>query len=531
MKVSQRTILWVVALGVFVAADDLTVVTTMLRPIIADLGITLPDELDKVAWIVNAYLIAYVGIMPFIGRVSDIIGRRAVYIGSMALFLVGSIWIPYSLDMGQWLVAVLPPGYELFGRLLTQKDLTYGIFLVGRVLTALGGGAMVPVSMAVVADIYRPERRASALGILGAVETSGWVWGPLYGALLVRFLAWQWQFYFNIPLAIIGIGLAWWALRDLPQPETPPKLDWGGAISLTLALLALNIGLSNSGAAQFAENLSEIEGISAVRTVPYFIAAATLLGLFVWGERRLKRNGRRQPMLDLSLFARRNFSPAVLINFFVGLMLIIGMVAVPLIVNVLEVETGRSAILSGTLLSAMTGTMTVLTIIGGRWTERLGEYRLVTVVGLAFCFAGLALVGFNWTAATSRGVMAWHLAVLGAGFGLVTAPVGAAIINAAPAGERGIASSLVIVFRLLGMSVGLSMLTAWGQYRFNGLRTSLELPPITDPSFGQALETALQGLTVQVLAETFLLAALVAVVAIGVTRWLKPDEGVHEWVS
>ncbi|MCB0006719.1 MAG: hypothetical protein KDE04_09700, partial [Anaerolineales bacterium] len=103
--------------------------------------------------------------------------------------------------------------------------------------------------------------------------------------------------------------------------------------------------------------------------------------------------------------------------------------------------------------------------------------------------------------------------------------------NAAPDGERGIASSLVIVFRLLGMSVGLSMLTAWGQYRFNGLRAGLELPPITDPTFGEALETALQGLTVQVLAETFLLAALVAVIAIGVTRWLKADEGAHEWVS
>jgi hypothetical protein len=207
-------------------------------------------------------------------------------------------------------------------------------------------------------------------------------------------------------------------------------------------------------------------------------------------------------------------------------MLIIGMVAVPLIVNVLEVDTGRSAILSGVLLSAMTGAMTVTTVIGGRWTERTGDYRLVTVVGLTFCLIGLALVGFNWTPDTSRSAMAWHLAVLGVGFGLVTAPVGAAIINAAPASERGIASSLVIVFRLLGMSVGLSILTAWGQYRFNGLRTGLELPPITDPTFGQALETALQGLTVQVLAETFLLAALVAVIAIGVTRQLQPEEAV-----
>ena len=523
-KPSPRAILFVVAIGVFVAADDLTVVTTMLRPIIADLGVTLPDELDLVAWIVNAYLIAYVGIMPFIGRVSDVIGRRVVYIGAMSLFLIGSIWIPLSLAMGQWLIAALPPGFELFGAPLNQKTVTYAIFLVGRVMTALGGGAMVPVSMAVIADIYPQERRASALGVLGAVETSGWVWGPLYGALLVRFLTWEWQFYLNIPLAIVGIATAWWALSDLPQPKLRPRLDWTGAITLTLALLALNIGFSNSGSAQFADNLGDIEGVSASATVPYFIAAVLFLAIFVWVERRLVQDKSRQPMLDLSLFLRRNFSPAVLVNFFVGLMLIIGMVSVPLIVNVLEIDTQRAAIMSGWLLSAMTGAMTVLTVIGGRWTEKKGDYRLVTMVGLLFCLVGLFLVGWSWEPDTTRGTMAWQLAILGVGFGLVTAPVGAAIINTAPAGERGIASSLVIVFRLLGMSVGLSVLTAWGQYRFNLLRTDLVLPSITDANFADALETALQGITVQVLAETFLLAAIVAVLGLGAAWLLKSDE-------
>ena len=522
-KPSARAILLTVAIGVFVAADDLTVVTTMLRPILADLSVALPDELDLAAWIVNAYLIAYVGIMPFIGRVSDIVGRRAVYVGSMTLFLIGSIWIPLSLEMGQSLSAALPPGFELFGQPVSQKKLTYAIFLVGRVMTALGGGAMVPVSMAVIADVYPPGRRASALGVLGAVETSGWVWGPLYGALLVRFLNWEWQFYLNIPLAIIGIATAWWALQDLPRPEKPPRLDWAGAVTLTLALLFLNIGLSNSGSAQFVENLSDIERTSAARTVPYFIAFAIMLAIFVFVERHLVRNSLRQPMLDLTLFLRHNFTPAVLVNFFVGLMLIIGMVSVPLIVNVLEIETQRAAVMSGWLLSAMTGAMTVLTVVGGRWTERRGDYRLVTLVGLAFCFVGLMLVGWSWEPATTRGTMAWQLATLGVGFGLVTAPVGAAIINAAPESERGIASSLVIVFRLLGMSVGLSVLTAWGQYRFNLLRTGLELPSITDANFAEALETALQGLTVQVLAETFLLAGIVAIISLVVATRLRPD--------
>mgnify|MGYP003912797241 FL=1 len=127
-------VLAVVGFGVFVAADDLTVVATMLRPIIGDLGIPLPDGLDDAAWIVNVYLVAYVAVMPFMGRLSDVVGRRKVYIGALTLFLIGSIMIPFTSSMGP--------------------------FLFGRVLTAIGGGALVPVGMAVVGDVFEEKRRA-----------------------------------------------------------------------------------------------------------------------------------------------------------------------------------------------------------------------------------------------------------------------------------------------------------------------------------------------------------------------------------
>ena len=163
--VSPRTILIVVGFSVFVAADDLTVVSTMLRPIIGDLGLVLPDGLDDAAWIVNAYLIAFVAVMPLAGRVSDVVGRRRTFLVAWVIFLVGTIWIPLSDSLG--------------------------MLLTGRVLSAIGAGAMVPVSLAVVGDVYPEERRARALGTLGAIETLGWVWGPLYGAMLVRFLTWR----------------------------------------------------------------------------------------------------------------------------------------------------------------------------------------------------------------------------------------------------------------------------------------------------------------------------------------------------
>lgn len=486
---SPRLILAVISFGVFVAADDLTVVSTMLRQIIFDLQIPLPDGLNQAAWIVNAYLIAYVVVMPFMGRVSDILGRRTVYVAALGLFLLGSIWVPFAPN--------LPT------------------FLAGRVLTALGGGAMVPVGMAIIGDIYAPRRRATALGVLGAIDTAGWVWGPLYGALLVRFLEWRWQFYLNIPLALLGIAAAWWALRDLPPPARRSRLDWRGVALLTVGLVALNVALLNRSDIQSVSSLTQLATESSFNTAPLWGLAAAALLLFAWVERR-----QPDPLIDWSLFRLPNFTPAILVNFLVGGVLIIAMVNVPLFVNVVEIDLAQAALDSGRLLSSMTLAMAVMAYVGGLGTGRWG-YRWVASAGIVACIAGFLLMGLNWQADTPYSQMAWQLAILGAGFGLVTAPVGAAVINAAPADQRGIAASLVIVLRLLGMSVGLAALTSWGLHRFNILRVEVALPPMTDPSFGQALAEGLTSVTVQVLAETFVVSAGIASLALFASLWLR----------
>jgi EmrB/QacA subfamily drug resistance transporter len=499
---SPKIILAVIAFGVFVAADDLTVVSTMLRQIIFDLEIPLPSGLDNAAWIVNAYLIAYVVVMPFIGRVSDIIGRRPVFITSLVLFLGGSIWLPNAPD--------LPT------------------FIAGRVLTALGGGAMVPVGMAIIGDIYPPEKRPSALGILGAIDTAGWVWGPLYGALLVRFLSWRWQFYLNIPLSLIGIAAAWWALRDLPRPLRRPGLDWLGTAVLTISLVALNIALLNSSNIQSVSTLNQLSESKEPLTWPLYLLAGIGFLAFVYLERRLSRNQTVEsttsppPLIDLALFRRPNFSPAILINFLVGAILIIAMINVPLLINVLEIDLESAALTSGALLSAMTGAMALTAYLGGRLTERW-HYRPVTWLGLGGCVIGFGLMGFSWHINTPYSQMAWQLVILGAGFGLVTAPVGAAVINAAPDDQRGVAASLVIVLRLIGMSVGLSGLTAWGLYRFNILRNAITLPAFDDPGYQTAVVEALTKTTVGVLAETFLISAVIALLALLVVFRLRKD--------
>mgnify|MGYP001054252831 CR=1 FL=1 len=230
------------------------------------------------------------------------------------------------------------------------------------------------------------------------------------------------------------------------------------------------------------------------------------------------------PLIDMALFRQRNFTLAGVVNFLVGSVLIIAMVNVPLIVNVLTPALDTAALRSGLLLSALTAAMAIFAYLGGRLTAQRG-YRLVAAAGLLLCAAAFAVMGLTWTVDSQNVAMALALAVLGAGFGLVTTPVGTAVINAAPDDQRGIAASLVIVFRLIGMSVGLSALTSWGLNRFETLRTQIQLPdlPITDPTYQQALVDGLSNLTVTVLAETFLVSAGIAVLALLVSLLLRPD--------
>lgn len=477
---SPAAILAVVGFSVFVAADDLTVVSTMLRPIIGDLGLVLPDGLDDAAWIVNAYLIAFVAVMPISGRISDVLGRRRTFVGAYLLFLIGTILIPLS----------------------TLFDSAFGWFLTGRVMTAVGGGAMVPVALAVVGDVYPVGKRARALGTLGAIETMGWVWGPLYGAMLVRFLSWQWQFWLNIPLAIAGLAASWWVLEGHDRPEHRRPVNWTAAVLLTIALVALNVALLGSAEIQSVTGLDELTGGTSDLRWMYFVALAATIA-FVWQERRADH-----PLFDRRLFEGRNLRAALVVNFVVGAGLAIAMVDVPLFINAVEVDLERAAVYAGWTLSSLTAAMAVASYVGGRATERWW-YRPPVLTGLAMSTLAFTWMGATWASDTSYPVFAVQLALLGAGFGLTVAPTTSAVVDAAPEHQRGAAASIVMVVRLMGLSVGLSALTAWGLTRFNDLRSTIDLPPLTDPGFEAALLEAQETLTAQAIAETFTAAAVV----------------------
>jgi MFS family permease len=203
------------------------------------------------------------------------------------------------------------------------------------------------------------------------------------------------------------------------------------------------------------------------------------------------------------------------INFLVGAAIVIAMVDVPLFVNlVVETDLERAAVVSGAVLASMTAAMAVTSYLGGVATERTW-YRPVIVAGLSAAIAGYLLMGVTWGVDTSLGTMAWQLAILGFGFGLVTAPTSAAMVDVAPDDRRGTTGGLVILSRLMGLAVGLSGLTAWALYRFNELRDSVELPALSDPGYEDALVAATAEVTASSLTETFLFAVGVLVVALG----------------
>ena len=243
--------------------------------------------------------------------------------------------------------------------------------------------------------------------------------------------------------------------------------------------------------------------------MPFFAAAVVAFAVFVWVERRSA-----DPLIDLSLFARPDFTPAVIVNFIVGAVLVIALVDVPLFVNlVVETNLQRAAVMSGWVLSALTGTMAVAAYAGGRATARLGR-RPVVLGGVGLSALAFALMGALWSEFVSPWVMAGHLMLLGAGFGVLIAPVHDAAVEAAPDDRRGTAGALVILARLVGLAVGLSGLTAWAIYRFDTLRATIELPPIGTAGYEAAAAAAQAELSAAALSETFLFSAGMALIAL-----------------
>lgn len=480
--------LCVACVSVFLTSMDQTVVVTALPRIIVDPGINVPiTQLDHAAWIISAYLLGFVIVMPLMGRVSDIFGRRRILLLCLAIFGVGSIFCALAPMLGQTVdISFL----NNFGIDTSSPGL---IWLVSaRFVQAIGGGAVVPIAMAVVSDFYGQKRLALALGIIGAVTEAGGVVGPLYGALLVSTLGWTSIFSLNVPIVLVlMIGVVFFIPKNQRRHE---GIDWLGATLLGIALTCLSLGLSQQGTDLGPSTL----GSSAPQNNPFLLVLAiiflvlfVLLGLLKsWRVLRFSLHKphvalvreKRWPVVDLSLFKRLPFSAASLVSLIVGVGLIIAMADIPLYVNTVlsgVVAPADMPLVSGLALLRMTVMIPIGALLGGWLCSRL-SCRIIGVVGLLFTALGFYFMS-RWPISVDWTLITLSTMTAGFGFGLVIAPISTTALNAARSTQAGMGAAIVTALRMVGMILGLAALTAWGLAYFKQLAGQFRSLPFGAP--------------------------------------------------
>ena len=478
---STWAILTIAGLGAFIAALDQTVVVTALPSVMLDLKIPI-TQLDRVSWIITAYLLGYTVVMPLIGRLGDVYGYPRVYQASLVVFCIGTS-----------LVAIAQ-SFE---------------FMVGaRVIQAIGGGATVPLGMALATSLVPPEKRALALGVVGGAAEAGSMLGPAYGGAIVELSNWRWIFWLNVPQSAVVFV----ALMKLPnRPASGDRVDYLGGMLLVVALLLLSLALSRS------------DFFTLGSPVPFILAAAGLSmgGVLVAVERRTW-----QPLLAHVFLKSWNFLLANFTQALVGVCLIIAMVTVPLTADTVMLKDPFTGAM---WLLRMTGVIPLASVVGG-WLLPWAGGRALTVTGLLMVAAGLFLCS-RWEIGVDDPELTFQLLLAGAGFGLVIAPILHRALEAVGEDYRATAASLVTVARMMGMTLGLAAMSAWGVEHFQVLTSDLQLPIAQAGESAEALNARVEQYAADVNAAGlsvfrafFRTAAIIALAAIPFTLLRTKEE-------
>ncbi len=522
---NARALLTVASIAVALAAADTYVVVLALTDMMTGVGIGI-DSLQKATPIISGFLMGYVAVLPLIGRLADVLDRQRILLGCLAVFVVGSAVTALASD--------LP------------------VLVVGRVLQGLGGGGLVPATLALVAQLWQPGERGTPLGVVGAVQEIGSVLGPLLGALILTIWDWRAIFWIN---ALAGISLAvairvvggrsqreiadrpsWWrptvlilavsgsvgsvlfALASSAPQTLTSSIRWGGPFvpyaghtsrMLTpigvWALIALGtavvagvpllwrtfsrvdlLGAALIGVALGALILTfatsdpsqQVIGPLGLWLLPLSAIAA---GLFVWRQRSIS-----DPLIKPGV-VRGKVTPALICSLFAGTALVSIIVDVPLLTQLTidgSNERDGALILLRFLVAVPIGAL-----VGGLLLRRIGP-GLIAAAGLALTGGGL-LVMSTWGRGSLQSAPAWFvLIVVGLGIGLSIAPINDAALHDATADEQGVVSALVVVSRMIGMVVGLGLLTAVGLRQF--YERVAAIPNATDKQIAAAAVVQVQ---------------------------------------
>jgi MFS family permease len=445
-----------VALG----ALDTYVVVTIASAIMADLEIPI-THLERAIPIVTGYLLGYIAAMPLLGQLSDRMGRRSVIRGCLASFAAGSA------------VSALAP--------------SLAILVLGRVVQGAAGGALLPVTFAVIGDRWGAEERPVPLGMVGAVQEVGSLLGPLYGAGVAAALGWRGVFWLNVPV----VAVLWLVIgRTLPRtrPGARARLDLVGGAILTTSLALLILGLYNPDPSR---------GVLAPWGVPAVtLAAAGLVAFLIWERRSPQR------FIDPSEARMRPLAAALGCSLLAGAALMATLVDIPLLAQTL---LGKDTLGGALVLSRFLGALGAGALAGGLLTKRFGA-RPVTVAGLLVAAAAFWLIS-GWPLDLAGAVyrigplrvtrLAADLILAGLGLGVIVAPLASVALSSTSDRQHGVASAAVVVSRATGMLVGVAALTAAGTNRFQELTANLSPPlPIglSPRAFASALAAYDRGL-------------------------------------
>ncbi len=415
----RNQLLLVLFIGVLMGALDIAIVGPALPAIQAYFGVSE----RAIAWIFAIYVLFNLVGTPLMAKLSDALGRRSIYVLDVTLFALGSL-----------LVASAP---------------NFGLLLLGRAVQGFGAGGIFPVASAVIGDTFPPEKRGSALGLIGAVFGLAFLVGPILGGVLLMF-NWRWLFVVNLPIALVVIALS---LRLLPatRPEHRRPFDWLGMAVLGLLLASLAYGLNQ------IDTQHLLASVTSLNVWPFLLAVLALLPTFWWVERRAQ-----DPVLRLSLFNSRQVVIASALAGGAGL----GEAAVVFIPALVVAAFGVTSSTASFMLVPAVLAMGIGAPLFGRMLDRVGA-RMVVMVGTALVTAGMLLVSL-----LSINLVLFYLAAILVGLGL-SSLLGAALryimLNEAPTSDRAAAQGALTIFISVGQLLSGALVGAVAASRGGGV--------------------------------------------------------------
>ena len=394
--------------AMIIGSLDQTIVSTALPTIVGDLG-----GMSHLLWVTTAYVLASTITMPVYGKVGDMIGRKGLFIGALVLFLVGSIMCGAASDMV--------------------------LLIAGRAVAGLGGGGLMVLSQAIVADIVPARKRALYLNVMGIGWALPMLVGPLLGGVFTDLVSWRWAFWINIPLSILSIVVAAVLLPTYRKRESLKNFDFWGMAFIAAAVCTLTLATSWGGV-EHAWDSPIIIGL--------IVATVVLAVLFVVAESKSKH-----ALMPLFLFKNRNFVLTTVGGFIV---LFATMAAMSYLPTYFQIAHGLSATAAGYMEVPMSIAYLVASLISGVLISKSGRYKKLMAVSFAIATVGALLIA-TLTADTTVVLAGLYLAIMGFGMGLSFEVLVLIVQNEFPASMVGVATSATNFFREIGTTLGASV--------------------------------------------------------------------------